>query len=458
MPQISIIKKSDIQEVHRFDAEFFKPEYLEIEKKIRDNEFYYFDEITTLFVKGIFDINSSVYTTKGIPFIRISNLKNLKIDDSDIVYLTEEENQKNKKTELKYGDVILSKTAYPACSLVTLEKCNVSQDTIAIKLKKDVTISSKFLVVFLNTNYGISQMRRYFTGNVQMHLNLTESKQIIIPMFSIYFQNIISDLFEKSTQKQTQSKQLYKEAEELLFKELDLSGYKPKHTLTFQTTKKEIDKAKRIDADYFHPKYKEIIERIEKYENLELRNKSFFKIITGTYTKTYSLDGKNYIRSVNINKDLTLDSERLYKTTETLESKFKVKEGDIITSRVGSIGTLGYISKEFEDSFISDNILRIRNLHNRLNNLFLAFYLKKIGTIFMDRLSRGSVQQRLNQETLKEIKIPLIESQIQKQIADKIKESHKLRKESKELLEEAKRKVEEEIEKGAKKMTKFDVE
>jgi len=28
MPQISIIKKSDIQEAHRFDAEYFKPEYL----------------------------------------------------------------------------------------------------------------------------------------------------------------------------------------------------------------------------------------------------------------------------------------------------------------------------------------------------------------------------------------------------------------------------------------------
>ncbi|MEA2088428.1 MAG: hypothetical protein U9O55_01125 [Patescibacteria group bacterium] len=44
-------------------------------------------------------------------------------------------------------------------------------------------------------------------------------------------------------------------------------------------------------------------------------------------------------------------------------------------------------------------------------------------------------------------KIPLIKPQIQKQIAEKIKESHKLRKESKELLEEAKRKVEEEIDK-----------
>lgn len=44
-------------------------------------------------------------------------------------------------------------------------------------------------------------------------------------------------------------------------------------------------------------------------------------------------------------------------------------------------------------------------------------------------------------------KILLIKPQIQKQIAKKIQESHKLRKESKELLEEAKKKVEEEIEK-----------
>ncbi len=34
--QISIIKKSDIQEAYRFDAEFFKPEYLEIEKKLKN--------------------------------------------------------------------------------------------------------------------------------------------------------------------------------------------------------------------------------------------------------------------------------------------------------------------------------------------------------------------------------------------------------------------------------------
>jgi len=45
------------------------------------------------------------------------------------------------------------------------------------------------------------------------------------------------------------------------------------------------------------------------------------------------------------------------------------------------------------------------------------------------------------------LQIPLIKPSIQKQIAEKIQESHRLRKESKELLDEAKRKVEEEIEK-----------
>jgi len=36
MPQISIIKKSDIQEARRFDAEYFQPKYEEIIKKIEN--------------------------------------------------------------------------------------------------------------------------------------------------------------------------------------------------------------------------------------------------------------------------------------------------------------------------------------------------------------------------------------------------------------------------------------
>lgn len=36
MPQISIIKKSDIQKARRFDAEYFQPKYGKIIKKIEN--------------------------------------------------------------------------------------------------------------------------------------------------------------------------------------------------------------------------------------------------------------------------------------------------------------------------------------------------------------------------------------------------------------------------------------
>lgn len=37
MPQISIIQKTDILEAGRFDAEYFKPEYLDYLKVIKKN-------------------------------------------------------------------------------------------------------------------------------------------------------------------------------------------------------------------------------------------------------------------------------------------------------------------------------------------------------------------------------------------------------------------------------------
>lgn len=60
----------------------------------------------------------------------------------------------------------------------------------------------------------------------------------------------------------------------------------------------------------------------------------------------------------------------------------------------------------------------------------------------MLRNARGSVQQRLNQETLKEIILPIPEMEVQSKIKHKIIESFNLRKQSKHLLECAKRAVE----------------
>ena len=46
MPQISIIQKTDILEAGRFDAEYFKREYLEIEQKVNKTGYFLLKNIS----------------------------------------------------------------------------------------------------------------------------------------------------------------------------------------------------------------------------------------------------------------------------------------------------------------------------------------------------------------------------------------------------------------------------
>ena len=447
MSQISYIKYKDIKEARRYDAEYFKPEYLKIEKKIKAGKFTTVGNVTKLFVKGIFDINADVYTSFGVPFVRISNLKNLKIDDNDIVYIPTEENLKNKKTELHYGDIVLSKTAYPACSLVTLEQCNVSQDTIAVKLKNDTEVLSPYVVVFLNTNYGMEQMRRYFTGNIQMHLNLTESRQILIPVFSSDFQKKVAELFNVSLAKQTQSKQLYREAEELLLKELGLLNYLVKNTLAFSTTKKEVEQAHRYDSEYFQPKYEEIIEKIEKYDG-------GFDVVKNQFKQNTTLSKKdgdycNYIEISDVNvSNGEIITNRVEIKDIPANGKRKLFKNDLLISKVRPYrGAISFIDFE-PDNLLGSGAFTVLQEKTDYKKETLMIFLK---TFFIKdlllRYNCGTSYPVIKDEDILNLKIPLIKPHIQKQIAEKIQESHKLRKESKALLEEAKRKVEEEIEK-----------
>ena len=133
--QVSIIRKAATVGDFRIDAECYKKEYLKIDNILTGLPHSVIGDEVSIFSKGIFDINAECYSTEGVPFVRINNLKGMMIDDTQLAYIPSEQNDKNIKSFLSRGDIILSKTAYPAASLVTLPYCNTSQDTIAVKLK-----------------------------------------------------------------------------------------------------------------------------------------------------------------------------------------------------------------------------------------------------------------------------------------------------------------------------------
>ncbi|MCK4524819.1 MAG: restriction endonuclease subunit S [Candidatus Andersenbacteria bacterium] len=446
MPQISIIKKSNIQEARRFDAEFFKPEYLEIERKIINHQWDYLRDISEDILTG----KTPQYEKDAKTLVvRSGDLRKNLIDIDGLL--------KTNETDLFYlnkNDVLISSIGKGSIGKIAINYEKEKIVTVSeVTVIRNAKITSAFLNMFLLSYFGQAQIEKFITGATgQLHLLPSNIKKFKIPILPQSFQLQIEKIVKYAYQKQTKSKQLYKEAEKTLLKELDLLDYKPKHILSFQTTKKETDEARRFDAEYFQPKYDEIIKKIEKYKNgwNYVKNIVHWKKGVEVGSETYRQSGMSFGRvsdfSINgVEKTGKKISKELY---QELKKDYQPKQNDILFTKDGTIG-LSYVIKEEFEVILSGAFLRLS-----LKDKYQSFEKECLSLIFnsiickmqVEKLSGGAIIAHLKPSDFEKFKIPLIKPQIQKQIAKKIQESHKLRKKSKELLEEAKRRVEEKIE------------
>ncbi|OGH86415.1 MAG: hypothetical protein A2493_01200 [Candidatus Magasanikbacteria bacterium RIFOXYC12_FULL_33_11] len=454
MSQISYIKYKDVLEVRRCDAEYFKPFNLLAEKLITDSNFSYLENLGK-FIIGPFGSIVKVedyVEEKKYKYIRGKDIKNGVLSDVENSAITKEKFDSLPKYHLKNNDILI--TVVGTLGNVAIYRDSFGPSIFSCKstVFRSSKINPEFLMIFLDTKYGKSLLMRNERGAIQKGFNLPDLKQIPIPIFQDSFYKEINELVLLSHQKQSQSKQLYREAEELLLAELGLLDYKVKHSLWFTTTKNEVNEAHRYDSEYFQPKYAKIIKKIEKYEGgyFKLSDKNYAKISRGSLISDIfynSKKGTPYIRGADFssgilgNDKLVFIDDSFQKIRETM-----VKENDIVFSLIGSVGATAVVSKDFNNSFISNNTGKI-SIKNFEPIVLQMIFQSIIGKFQFEKEKTQTAQPKISSDQIGNFKIPLIKPSIQKQIAEKIQESHRLRKESKELLEEAKRMVEEEIEK-----------
>lgn len=104
------------------------------------------------------------------------------------------------------------------------------------------------------------------------------------------------------------------------------------------------------------------------------------------------------------------DTERL--------SKFLLKEGDIVFSRVGSIDRSVYVKKEQEGWLFSGRCLRVRCDKHKVNPRFLSYYFKQPEfKKMMLNISVGATMPSLNTRLMDEIPLSLVELDAQNSIA-----------------------------------------
>lgn len=446
--EISVVKLSEVNNQNRFDTDFYMKRYLINENQLLNKKHLYVSDYFTV-TDG--EHGSVEYLEHGVKYLTAENIKNGFIDISNIRYVSEDVDRRNKRASVNVGDILISikgTLGQIAIAKAWIKPANMNRDIAIMKTKKQIIGLSEYLAIFLMTSMGEIQCSRGGSGGVQQMITLERLRKFIIPSLSEDFYKVIKYKYDSSLHKLEESKSLYSQAEDLLLGELGLKDWRPKNTL--YTTKKFSDFAQsgRLDAEYYQPKYDDLFERLQKVDCKTIKE---IQIINYRgFQPEYVENGKiDVINSKHILED-GLDYENFEKTDEVSFNnavRAQVKYGDILTYTTGAnIGrTQVYLSEKKAMASNHVNMLRVKDV----NPIYLALILNsKIGRMQTEKSCTGSAQVELYPDDLASFIIPILPEAIQTKIASLIQQSFECKAQSKQLLEDAKRMVEEEIEKN----------
>lgn len=455
--EVSEILKSNLELSGRLDSEYYRKYLLSYEKQVCKNGFLQLD-LAANFLIGPFGsaFDTEKYVENGeYRYVRGQDVKPFILKDGENRYVPHNDYERLKKYALKEKDILVSVVGTLGNACIVQEKDLPAIFSCKSTVIRTFNINPVYALTFLNCKYGRELLIRKERGAIQKGLNLDDLKTILIPAFSNSFQDKIEKTFYIAQNKIAESKSLYSQAETLLLETIGLNNFEPsKEPVNIKSFKDSFLCTGRLDAEYYQKKYEEIESELKKNVECDILDNVLIKIDTGEYSPEYfhkdeMLDLTFYIRSTNIKSgQIEFDDNYFVKKNQFVKI---AKEKDIVTARVGSVGIFGEIRKELEGAVYSDNVLCFQLPEKFIPSVYVLLFNSRFYFELIDRFARGSVQQRLNQETLKDLIIPIIDYSIQEKIAALVEESFKLKKQSEQLLDTAKKAVEVAIEEGEEK-------
>lgn len=131
----------------------------------------------------------------GVKAFRSTNVGNGRINDRDWVYISQEGHKKNKKSELKSGDVLVVRSGAPGTSCVVTEEFAGSNciDIVFARPRKNILLP-EFLSVYTNSEVGKKHIVATQGGLALKHFNVGAYKKMLIDIPGIKEQSAITGL------------------------------------------------------------------------------------------------------------------------------------------------------------------------------------------------------------------------------------------------------------------------
>ena len=437
--QYSIVNFSEVKTVNdlRIDAEYWHPIFIRNSVLVSPHQ-----KLRDFVCQNVANIKSSPIN-RDFEYLEISQISLNSFEYQTIpVQLGEEPDRAHYL--LKRGDVVVS-TVRPNRNAVAFIKADDIVGSSGLAVLRPDNIEAEYLLAFCKTNYFVNCLMRANKASMYPAVSINDilDTPLFVPAES--FRLLIVETVKNSIFARDKAKHIYVEAQTLLLSELGLAGWQPKQQLTFVKNFSDMERAERFDADYFQPKYDEIVNAIKNCSDGwdTLGNLATLKKCVEVGSKAYLETGIPFIRVSNLSPfEITEDkyiSEELYAEIK----EHQPQQGEILLSKDATPGIAYYLREEPKKMIPAGGVLRLKSKSDRINNEYLTLVLNSILTQeLVNRDVGGSVILHWRPDQVANTIIPILPQEKQTEIQQKVVESFRLRNRAKHLLECAKSAVE----------------
>lgn len=335
-----------------------------------------------------------VNSDKGVPFLTGGNLKDGHFNLKNAKYITKEKHNQLQSGHLKEDDIVIAvRGSLGELGYVTKQNIdwNINSQLAIIRTFKE-ELNGNFLLYFFLSSKGKSRLLSRQTGTALKQLPLQQLKTIIIPKIQILEQQKISDILN------------------VLDKVITL--YERKLKLLSQVKKYFLDNL-FAEKEYPNLRFKGFTDAWEKIKLKDTQT----TLTDGNYANLYPKPadmtdadkGIPFLTGGNL-KNGILDLENAKYITKEKHSQLKsghLEEDDIVIAVRGSLGELGYVTKQNIDWNINSQLAIIRTSKNELIGKFLLyFFLSSKGKSKLLSRQTGTALKQLPLQQLKTIVVP----------------------------------------------------
>lgn len=215
--KIGYVVNSEEVQNKRVDPYYYQPKFEEIEKAIKNGKFEVKELENTLeyYKKGI-EVGSNAYVDEGIPFIRVADIDDYKIEYKNLdKKIKSEFYEKLKEYQPQKDELLFSKDGSVGfCVIVNENKDSIiSGGILRLKIKKG--INNFYIKTILSSKFFKILTERESIGSIIKHLTPEVFLALKIPLPPLEIQNKIAEEVRRRMQN---AEQLQKEAKEELEK------------------------------------------------------------------------------------------------------------------------------------------------------------------------------------------------------------------------------------------------